>query len=406
MTPFARAIAVLLAASLASPSAIAAGPQAKPAGARTAPIASERAEIVRRDGVRIEADRAWLDSDRRSVGFRRAGRDRDESAPWPEIAAILWRSPPTARDPSMLLSLQTGERFPGSIERQGEAIRFAHPWLGSIEIDLDKARSIEIVPGTPAGSRPRDASGDRVALANGDAIEGLVTSLGARCEIESLEDGSARSFPLEVVARVDFLDSPQPPGPIRLEARDGTVVDVPSIRSAPPSRGERPPTIAIPRRAGAPQGPEIALPLEDFSAILFEPAGIVPLAALLPRVGPAGGESPRWIPEPERAGGAAPLAWRDVEIAGPAIVRYAVAPGTILSARAILPDTMRRFGDFELVLRDGPREVLRHRFSREDPEVPIAARIDSGELVLELREGRHGPVQDRLRLAAGLLIAP
>ena len=78
----------------------------------------------------------------------------------------------------------------------------------------------------------------------------------------------------------------------------------------------------------------------------------------------------------------------------------------MLSTVATLPDTMRRFGDFELVLLDGRREVLRHRFSRDAPRLEIAARIDSGELVLELREGRYGPVQDRLRLEAPLLIAP
>jgi hypothetical protein len=67
---------------------------------------------------------------------------------------------------------------------------------------------------------------------------------------------------------------------------------------------------------------------------------------------------------------------------------------------------MRRFGDFELRVLDGSREVLRHRFSREDPSIAIAASIDTGELVIELREGLHGPVQDRLLLESPMLIAP
>lgn len=379
---------------------------------------AEQADIVMADGRRIRADRVLPVGDRLLVEWRRPDRDRDESAPFPEIVAILWESRGPIGEPSAEMTLQSGERFPGRLDRGAGELRWMHPWLGPIAIDLERVRSIEVEPGSRPDRSAREAESDRVRLANGDLIEGLVTELDRECAIESLADGSTRRVPLEVVARIDFLESAQPPGTIRLEARDGTVVDVDRFRTNPASLRETARRVGLETIAIVLEGDasaegrssrEIELPLRDFSAILLDPARIVPLASIEAELEAIeGGDRPirSWIPPAESSNEAAPLADRHVEFSGPARIRYRVAKGSVLSAMAVLPDTMRRFGDFELVMLDGNREVLRHRFSREAPRLAIAARIDSGELVLELREGRHGPVQDRLRLESPLLIAP
>ena len=382
----------------------------------------EQAEIVFADGRRVIAAQVLPLGDRGIVEWRRPDGDRNESAPFGQIAAILWTGRDALGEPSANLSMtmQSGERFPGRIDRGAGELRWMHPWLGPIAIDLERTRSIEI-EASRREAIPRESEGDRVLLANGDVIEGLVTELDRDCVVESLADGSIRRVPLEVVARIDLLESKQEPGSIRLEARDGTVVDVDRFRVAPASlreqaRREDAATIAIyrerePGSAGA-ASKEISLPLRDFSAIVFGPARIESLASLDPQIEPIesgaveANPTRTWIPSPVRADASTPIGDRDVEFSGPARIRYRVAKGSVLSTTAILPDTMQRFGDFELVLFDGRREVLRHRFNRDAPRLEIATAIETGELVLELREGRFGPVQDRLRLESPLLIAP
>ena len=387
----------------------------------------DRAEIVLADGRRVPAERVLPVGERGIVEWRRPGGDRDESAPFDEVVAILWTGRGSPGKPSAILVLQSGERFPGRLDRGTGELRWMHPWLGPIAIDLERVRSIEVEAAAWGDAGWREAEGDRVRLANGDVIEGLVTELDRECVVESLADGSVRRVPLEVVARIDLLESEQAPGAIRLVARDGTVVDVERFGMAPTSlreqmRRDTAPMITIAREGVAdppnPSARETVIPLRDFSAMLIGPSRVESLASIAPTVEPidpsqasgaddANGATVRsWIPAPVRAGESTPIGDRDVDFTGPARIRYSVAEGSVLSTTAVLPDTMRRFGDFELVLFDGRREVLRHRFNRDAPRLEIAAAIETGELVLELREGRYGPVQDRLRLESPLLIAP
>ncbi len=417
MRSFRRALTAIAATMLVATAAgarVEASPQrTASAAAPPATASADRAQLVLADGRRIDVSRVLPSGDRRAVEWRRPDGDRDESAAFGEVVAILWidRAPIGEARPS--IAMQNGERFPGRLDRAEGTLRWMHPWLGAISIDLERTRSISIEGAASSETSDPNAEADRVRLANGDRIEGLVTELDREVAIESLADGSVRRVPLEVVARLDFLESKQAPGAIRFEARDGTVVDVASFRTSPPSlreatrRGEAA-TIDLVRSGDQPGSsrPSITLPLEDFAALLLAPSRIELLASMVPTVEAIDGSERLWLPSPRSADSTAPIASRDVEISGPVRVRYRVAKGSVLSAIATLPDTMRRFGDFEMRVLDGSREVLRHRFSREDPSIAIAAPIDTGELVIELREGLHGPVQDRLLLESPMLIAP
>ncbi|MFZ9691892.1 MAG: hypothetical protein ACO3EP_07590 [Phycisphaerales bacterium] len=399
-------------------SSIDADPEADRRGASSGTVPmneaiGDRAQVVMADGRRNLAAVALPLGERRIVEWRRPDGDRDESASFGEVVAILWVDRDRSARTTASMSMQNGERYPGRLDRAEGVLRWMHPWLGAIAIDLEATRSLRIEGASSDSNGDATAESDRVRLANGDLIEGLVAEIDREVEIESLADGSIRRVPLEVVSRIDFLDSPRPPGAVRLEARDGTVVDVASFRTSPSSlrealrRGESA-TIELNRPTSDPSGGSaaITLPLHDFSAILLAPSRITMLASLTPEVEAIDGSDRYWLPIPSGGAQATPIGEQDVELSGPIRVRYRIAKGMVLSADASLPDTMRRFGDFELRILDGSREVLRHRFSRESPSVSIAAAIASGELVLELHEGLHGPVQDRLLLESPMLIAP
>jgi hypothetical protein len=410
-------LAMLLATVVAaSPLGLASEEARRGASSATVPPSeaiANGAQIVFADGRRLAVAQALPSGGRGIVEWQRQAGDRDESASFSEVVAILWdeRDPIGKGEPKMVM--QNGERYPGRLDRADGALRWMHPWLGPIAIDLEATRSISIDGSSPDSANGPSADADRVRLANGDLIEGLVAEVDREIGIESIADGSVRRVPLEVVSRIDFLDSPRPPGSVRLEARDGTVVDVESIRTSPSSlrdanrRGE-PPTIELIRRSSTSvSGPDpVSIPLHDFSAMLIAPSRTTMLAALAPKVEGVVGSDRSWLPAPSTGDRTAPIAQQDVELSGPIRVRYELPRGTVLSSVATLPDTMRRFGDFELRILDGSREVLRHRFSREEPRVSIATMIESGELVIELHEGLHGPVQDRLLLESPILIAP
>ena len=94
-----------------------------------------------------------------------------------------------------------------------------------------------------------------------------------------------------------------------------------------------------------------------------------------------------------------------VETIRPIVVRYVLPePGMRFLARAVLPRKDRGWGDLEIVVRDGARELLRSRLDAQHPAVAIDLPISGTDLTIELLEGRNGPVQDTVLLLRPLLI--
>ncbi|MGA0174457.1 MAG: hypothetical protein ACO3NL_12545, partial [Phycisphaerales bacterium] len=299
-------------------SSIDADPEADRRGASSGTVPmneaiGDRAQVVMADGRRNLAAVALPLGERRIVEWRRPDGDRDESASFGEVVAILWVDRDRSARTTASMSMQNGERYPGRLDRAEGVLRWMHPWLGAIAIDLEATRSLRIEGPSSDSNGDATAESDRVRLANGDLIEGLVAEIDREVEIESLADGSIRRVPLEVVSRIDFLDSPRPPGAVRLEARDGTVVDVASFRTSPTSlreatrRGEAA-TIDLVRGGDQPGSsrPSITLPLEDFAALLLAPARIELLASMVPTVEAIDGSERLWIPSPRSADSTAP----------------------------------------------------------------------------------------------------
>jgi hypothetical protein len=69
-----------------------------------------------------------------------------------------------------------------------------------------------------------------------------------------------------------------------------------------------------------------------------------------------------------------------------------------------VPESARLWGDFELIVRDDDREVHRSHLNAATPTVSINVALTGSELTIELTQGEHGPILDRLVLARAMLL--
>lgn len=462
--------------------------------------------------------------------------------PLGECVAVLCELPirSTDRGPRAqpFVEFTDGERWPGEPESGPESLTWRHPWLGSRAVSIDEMRRALFVAG---GRVPSPAAEDVVLLANGDAIEGMLLSLGdsvvmersgtvsvaepakerlggdapARDGADTGENGGdaaserridggavvgdaaprgmsgstsgseaarddetpttagaghghdGRPDPVGVGARSEIrvpfgrvvsvvLVAPLEPsiGP-RLWFDDGTVVDaVPeSTATAKPGLvairhdgGLATPgttaatTVRVPPGRDDPQGTDREAlgttagrngsPLVDTSTIrafVLSPSQIVPLATLNPESVRSVSHFPTFaLSQPEVEDGRWGAQVAPVIAFGATSIRFeAPGPGYRFVAEARPQGFDAEWTSFELVVRDGDREVARHAFGT-DPRAgdrlgaPMADRasaagdrtvwlnvpLSSSSLEIELTEGDRGPLCDALRLEFAMLIAP
>ena len=90
---------------------------------------------------------------------------------------------------------------------------------------------------------------------------------------------------------------------------------------------------------------------------------------------------------------------------GPGAVRWKLPPGkwTFVS-EAMTEAPSADWTSFDLVVRDGTREVLRRSFSAESSAIEIRVPIESPELSIEVTEGERGPIADAIRLRRAMLL--
>jgi len=299
------------------------------------------------------------------------------------------------------LQLADGQRLPGALAGrapdQEDVLGWSHTWIGRIEVPLDAITAVtfgavdtELAPGRM----------DVVVLANGDRIEGYVKALGDPIRIVVDLDTTPRdvSIPLARSAGVVLVTSPRSPSGRRIWFKDGTLVDARRFRVADDGY------VRISTEWSEPGTPPVEVPLDEVTGILFDPSALLPLGKVDPARVEATG--PRYVvPTPRRLDERAPLGLGRIAFDGPIIVRYALPPGCRrFAAEAILPESARLWGDFELVVRDDDREVYRSRISADQPTAAINVALTGTELTIELTQGRHGPIQDRLVLKRAMLL--
>ncbi|MHC5113108.1 MAG: hypothetical protein ACYTGP_01610 [Planctomycetota bacterium] len=299
------------------------------------------------------------------------------------------------------LQLADGQRLPGALAGRApdkeDVLGWSHSWIGRIDVPLDAITAVTF--GT-ADATLAPGRMDVVVLANGDRIEGYVKALGDPIRILVDLDAEPRevAIPLARSAGVVLVTSPRSPSGRRIWFSDGTLVDARRFRVADDGY------VRISTEWSEPGTPPVEVPLDDVAGILFDAQALLPLG----RVDPARVEAtgPRYVvPAPRRLDERAPLGLGRIAFDGPVIVRYALPPGcTRFAAEAILPESSRLWGDFDLVVRDDDREVHRTRINAQTPTVAINVPLSGTELTIELTQGEHGPIQDRLVLKRAMLL--
>jgi hypothetical protein len=300
-----------------------------------------------------------------------------------------------------LLELTDGQRLPGSVvsEAASQSGHFAwdHAWLGRVEVPLEQiARVIQ----QPGAMLPAESKADVIVLRNGDVVEGLVTALGnpVIMEVEQGGEFSEVELPLDRVAAVRIVAPARSGAGWRVWFRDGTVLDVTSLRVGDDRYVRLRPSLTV---AAQPEN----LRFDTIAGVLFAPQSMTPLGAMTPtRVS---GPSYRYtIPPPQRMDGDAPLRTARVEFRGPMTAHYELPQGaTRFVCEAVLPESAWTWGDVELIVRCDDAEVGRFTLNAANPRVSVSAALPGSELILELDEGRNGPIQDQIILRRAMILS-
>ncbi|MDY7110019.1 MAG: hypothetical protein SYC29_15415 [Planctomycetota bacterium] len=299
------------------------------------------------------------------------------------------------------LLLVDGRRLPGGpaeIEAtSAEALAWEHAWLGRLEIPIDDIDAIAMRTGQEAPSADGE---DVIVLANGDRLEGIITVLGdpIRIEVGGPERARTIDVPLDRIAAVAMINPPRPAPGRRVFFNDGTILDVTDLTVGADGYVR----FIAPEFASGTRATQILL--DDLEAIVFDTQGVLPLG----RLTPAEIDRPAWryaAPQPKSIDEDAPLGPRAIEFRGPLAVRYELPAGCRrFAAEAVLPRPDRGWGDYELIIRCGDEEVYRRWINGEQPSDAIDIPLAGRELTIELTEGAHGPIRDRLLLRRPLLL--
>lgn len=335
------------------------------------------------------------------------------------IAVMRDASAPVGGSPVMLLA--DGQRFPGEVRVRNDGSKdvglgWKHRWFGEMPADIDSLRALLL---QPDARPPANGAADRIVLANGDTLEGVILELGATIQLDrgagaSNAGDATTTVPLGRIAAIGFITPELPHEGHRMWCLDGTIVRA-SPRMDPESgllvlerprtaQPEHAPDAGTPRRA---QPTPTARP-DEVLGFSPAPARVKALAEVPPKEVAASGTTPRcYVERPETTAGVWPLGAAPIALRGPAIARFAMpTKGCSIVAELEVVDADRRWTDFEIVVRDGTKEILRQHMVATSPPVALRAIVESDELSIEVTEGERGPIRDAIEIRRALLILP
>ena len=290
-----------------------------------------------------------------------------------------------------------GQILPGTLEFEGERVTWNSIQLGRYPITLEDISWIRFKKNVRV---PVAEAEDIVVLTNGDRIVGLVTEIADPLPIERSDGESVVNVPLNRVAALSLVNPEVPPSGLRIWTSEGSVFSAKKILVDE----EGYVTVESPSLSSK---KEISFPVRKLRGILMNPEELLPLSKISPQVDSGLATGIRsWTPPPVVAKGFWPMGAATIDFYGPMRARWSLPEaGVIFSAIAELPIDSNR-GDFDLVIRDGGREVFRTRINSENPICPIRVRLDSSDLELEMEMANGGPIQDSLHLHEAVLMLP
>jgi len=317
--------------------------------------------------------------------------------------------------PAALLLLAGGQRLHGmpgvasEDEVAGDALRWRHPWLGELEVPIERVREVRLPAWTGDADTDAERTGgvdeasDRVELANGDALSGFVLGIAAEVEIEVAASGDrprSVSVPIERVARVLVRSQAPPRSGRRAWFHERTVIDL--DRFAIAEGGTVVLTTPLERTSTKP----VAVELRDLAAVAFSRERWWPLGALEPAE--VSGPPTRWrVPAPRELEPRAALGLGAIEAWGPLEVRWELPEaGMGFAAELELPEDARAWADLACVIESGGREVFRRRLDDANPRADLRVELPGRDLVLRIEDTGNGPIEDRVILRRARLARP
>lgn len=331
--------------------------------------------------------------------------------PLPGLPAVVEANPNHQPLPMPgLLITADGQRLPGEPRISSGRLLWRNRWTGEVAIPLEDLAAMRFAP---EGEIPDAKDRDVVELTNGDRIGGLIGSIGIDVTIEQGDaptsgatEREAVRIPLERVRAVRLLPAPiEPKGP-RAWFADGTVASGRIVADEQSGGMRFIPALPASSRSEEMGRESIRLRPEDLRAYLPDVARVIPLASVPAAEIRATGTWPSFAP-PEfaisRTPGPADAA--DLVFHGPGTARWALPKGRwilVAEARTDSPDPA--WTSFDLVVRDGSREVLRRSLSAESAPLELQVPLEGDALVIEVTEGDRGPIADAIRLRRAMLL--
>ena len=320
---------------------------------------------------------------------------RDETPAWRFIRERAGDHQPMS---SPYLRLTDGQVVPGNLTGEGETPLWRNAWLHPLPLELDRIREMRLVEGAEV---PVATEADEVVLVNGDRLRGLVESIGTHVVLEREDeaDGDPLRIPLDRVASFALVNPEDPPrgtvvwflGGHRI-ACDG--ISIPGdgyVRIDSPALG----------------GESADVPIDFLRGVVFDATRLVPLADLPITIDPGtSGPFRPWIPAPVIEPGQ--WAWNasPIRLVGPLQATWRLPEtGCRVGATLELPLDSDR-GRFEVVVRDGDREILRTPMDSDRPVHRINVGIETDRFGIEIEMGDDGPFHDHLTLREAIVVRP
>jgi hypothetical protein len=288
-----------------------------------------------------------------------------------------------------------------------------------LALPLEEVREVVGDISLPFGSTlPSNPLDDAIELRNGDELTGFIGSLRPLVELET--STGVRTFEPSLVRRVVLANPTKRSENPLLALADGSVLGFDRLNSD--EHGESI-EVVMPQVPGG-----LSVDIDDLVGVVFDPETLIGLASLgRPEIQPGVGLV--WIDAPSKPGTNAtggevagaisdPLGFADLAFAGPTVAKWPLPAGAVRFAAGVsLPEDTAPWGACEVVvsLRSGTRmvEIASVVLNAQAPRAELDAPFQRGladlfagdtaglgadadvHLVIEVREGAYGPVQDR-----------